>query len=691
MSISIEAANFYVFSFGDIESIIATANGLAAEIVGEGQVLSIVIYADNVMITADGTDLEIKDGVQGTIANGEKMDEGSITYLVLIQYVVPTPIPKPPPTPAKTQSVATVIEVVNNVSSVLAPTNLRAVTKVPTNSYLLFWDESTDDSSVTYYEIYKNNILVGTTTSTTYVFKDLTYSTEYSFKVRVLDTDGKYSDYSSNLVLNTYSRDLELMLAEQSTIGVGGYTCDDYPSFDILVASSNKFLYFGYEDKVEIEVHITGLNLNDENFDINDIKLAYGDGVSISAIESVSYNNYKITLDGNLENLDSYSEDTLQAYFILPSYMFDNGKEHIIIKDFKNIDSLEIPAHILDYDDNFYNDNNNVSLMDYSDYSTAYLEYQLKVEDTLGNVIQDWSIYDGETINIEEGYILIFRNYHILAKKYSDELVFTITEFDIKQNIVNMTVENKIVFGQEDGVIVTVTALNDTFVEDNVTLENFGFWPYLYKTETNETYLLRSVVEITNVEYLDLQTIEVTLSGNAENLDFVKDISYSYQIIIRSPVFANYRFSELDKIYKSPYDKPLAVLTTISEDFVSLDLEEIPNEARALYMVEDSLGNELIGWEEIPEDKIISATNTNIVKLKYSENDIFDESEITILHVIFIADEIDTVSVGYTCYDEFGQILLDSSGFPIETIQGTVNLETGITWNEAVDNGSLDM
>ncbi|WP_369015092.1 fibronectin type III domain-containing protein, partial [Escherichia coli] len=71
-----------------------------------------------------------------------------------------------------------------------APTNL-ALTNITQNSMRLTWNPSTDNASVSGYEVYRNNVKIADITSgTTYVATSLSPGTEYFFFVVALDPTG---------------------------------------------------------------------------------------------------------------------------------------------------------------------------------------------------------------------------------------------------------------------------------------------------------------------------------------------------------------------------------------------------------------------------------------------------------------------------------------------------------------------
>jgi RHS repeat-associated protein len=128
------------------------------------------------------------------------------------------------------------IEVTTNaLTDIQAPTmpsNLTAAA-ISATSVQLSWGASTDDSETVWYELYKNNELAATTTTTSLTVDSLTSSTEYSFHVIAKDATGNFSEPSNSLfiltLLNTPSNisstilDSFVKLSWESVVGAEGY------------------------------------------------------------------------------------------------------------------------------------------------------------------------------------------------------------------------------------------------------------------------------------------------------------------------------------------------------------------------------------------------------------------------------------------------------------------------------------
>ncbi|MFL6555428.1 MAG: glycosyl hydrolase family 18 protein, partial [Bacillus sp. (in: firmicutes)] len=97
------------------------------------------------------------------------------------------------------------IYVQNDKSAPLAPTNLHTTEKTNT-SLSLAWDASTDNVGVVSYDIYNDQSLIGTSTSTSFALKDLPPGTTYHLSVKAKDRAGNVSEASNSI--NETTQDL---------------------------------------------------------------------------------------------------------------------------------------------------------------------------------------------------------------------------------------------------------------------------------------------------------------------------------------------------------------------------------------------------------------------------------------------------------------------------------------------------
>ncbi len=83
-----------------------------------------------------------------------------------------------------------------------APTNLVA-SNVTNNSLTITFAPSTDNVKVAGYQIFRNDVLVGTTGTTSFLDSNLQADTTYSYKVKAYDSAGNVSNFSTALSVKT--------------------------------------------------------------------------------------------------------------------------------------------------------------------------------------------------------------------------------------------------------------------------------------------------------------------------------------------------------------------------------------------------------------------------------------------------------------------------------------------------------
>ncbi|EGO6697929.1 carbohydrate-binding protein [Enterococcus faecalis] len=83
-----------------------------------------------------------------------------------------------------------------------APSGLHSMEESE-NTVSLMWNKSTHSSGIKSYEIYRDNVLVGNTSETSYKDKNLIPSTKYTYSIKAISTDGTKSDESNLLVVST--------------------------------------------------------------------------------------------------------------------------------------------------------------------------------------------------------------------------------------------------------------------------------------------------------------------------------------------------------------------------------------------------------------------------------------------------------------------------------------------------------
>ncbi|MGF1557242.1 GEVED domain-containing protein [Paucihalobacter sp.] len=83
-----------------------------------------------------------------------------------------------------------------------SPTNLTA-TNTTQSTTDLSWNDSTDNTGVTAYDVFQDGALIASVSSTNYQVTGLSASTNYSFTVRARDAAGNQSDFSNTVLVTT--------------------------------------------------------------------------------------------------------------------------------------------------------------------------------------------------------------------------------------------------------------------------------------------------------------------------------------------------------------------------------------------------------------------------------------------------------------------------------------------------------
>ncbi len=92
----------------------------------------------------------------------------------------------------------------NDTSAPSIPTNLASANTTQTSTDLT-WSASTDNVGVTGYDVYKNGILLASTTTTSYTVTGLLTATSYAFTVTAKDAAGNVSSASNSVNVTTLS------------------------------------------------------------------------------------------------------------------------------------------------------------------------------------------------------------------------------------------------------------------------------------------------------------------------------------------------------------------------------------------------------------------------------------------------------------------------------------------------------
>lgn len=81
------------------------------------------------------------------------------------------------------------------------------VSSVTNSSVTLIWSKSTDDVAVTSYNIYRDSVKVGSSTTTTFTDESLTPATSYNYRVSACDAANNCSGQSALLTISTLTAD----------------------------------------------------------------------------------------------------------------------------------------------------------------------------------------------------------------------------------------------------------------------------------------------------------------------------------------------------------------------------------------------------------------------------------------------------------------------------------------------------
>jgi chitodextrinase len=101
------------------------------------------------------------------------------------------------------------------------PGNLHP-TSITSSAVSLEWSASTDDVAVTGYHIYRNNTLIGSSSSLTYTDNGLLSGTQYSYKVLAYDAENNQSGFSTAIQVTTLSAG-EVVVATHSFSNRAGF------------------------------------------------------------------------------------------------------------------------------------------------------------------------------------------------------------------------------------------------------------------------------------------------------------------------------------------------------------------------------------------------------------------------------------------------------------------------------------
>lgn len=168
------------------------------------------------------------------------------------------------------------------------PANLKA-SNLSETSLTLNWSPSTDNVGVSKYEVYCNDILLATTTTSKADISGLTVFTDYNLTVRAFDAAGNVSAFSQ--ILKVKTPDLHPPTAPENlsvknlqnsgfslywtpstdNVGVSGYEiyCNDMP---VITLKESEFLFVNLSDPIKYEITIVAV---DESGNTSDPSLPF--------------------------------------------------------------------------------------------------------------------------------------------------------------------------------------------------------------------------------------------------------------------------------------------------------------------------------------------------------------------------------------------------------------------------------
>lgn len=163
---------------------------------------------------------------------------------------------------AKSESVSVTIP---DKAAPSAPFNL-AVSNVGATTATITWGPSTDNVGVTGYEVYRNDVLLDTVTSTSINLTDLIPNTSNTIKVRAINANGNKSNFSSIVVTTTAtSDDPSGVLSGKQTVRVNEEFSVSYGLQNVIGAVYGQDISFTYDPS---KLELISSNTASENFTI---------------------------------------------------------------------------------------------------------------------------------------------------------------------------------------------------------------------------------------------------------------------------------------------------------------------------------------------------------------------------------------------------------------------------------------
>jgi chitodextrinase len=562
-----------------------------------GEVVRIIVNADNVVINAKINDLDILGDVIGTIINGEEVKEGGYLVLFVEDEITPTPIP------SKSPVISTVVEVNN------APTTPKDLIVVDStyDTVNLEWTESTDDSAISKYEIYNGNIKVGSTKDTKYLVKSLVSETEYSFKVRAIDNGGKNSKYSDIVVATT-------------TVA---------PVFDVIFEDGGKVE--GYEDGKKITVDVNEDRFIESQVILNNIQIkGLPKGVTLSSVTYKDVGKIEILLKGN--STVDYDEN-LDLNIILSADMLVNVVEDINLESklFAEVEA-QGKAPIAALELGTVTGTKIININDTMEYKVTSGLSDVKTIEWCSVTKDQISI---DNIDIELNSKIYVRYKALLRTVASKEQTLEVNDlvsYNFEGNFKNEEI-GVVYVGHEDGLLLRFEIKDDMFVENKVLKENITL-------TSNVSAYNGYGVYIAAVRYLNNEEIEIELGGMIDDVEFIDVEKVNLFFELNSNMFEhkgdNY-ISEQAFVVPEKCPKPEVELSIGSDKGVKI--KKLSNKENLVmqYMIKNELGISVSTWNDIAKtdfivDNVEVEENYKVI-LRYIGDDAYLESDELVLTV----------------------------------------------------------
>jgi chitodextrinase len=152
-----------------------------------------------------------------------------------------------------------------------APTGL-ASSNITTNGATLSWTASTDNVGVTGYQVSRNGVIVGTTTTTSYTDTALSPSTAYQYTVKANDAANNYSAASAALTVTTTTASQQTTVtlnASADTYVTSNAATTNYGTVTPMIASASAYRTLLKFDTSTIPTGATISSANLKLYDVN--------------------------------------------------------------------------------------------------------------------------------------------------------------------------------------------------------------------------------------------------------------------------------------------------------------------------------------------------------------------------------------------------------------------------------------